>query len=111
MVHLIPRFPGMNSPAISEVSRPVPLFPRLRPLAIPPRSLPAREGPAPAPKQPGLVLEPNLSRRGPAREVVAAALLLLGWTLLWGFFITAVAEPGAQLGTRAATHASVAPAP
>lgn len=110
MVHLIPRFSGMNSPAISEASRPVPLFPRLRPLAIPPRLLPAREGPS-APTQPGLALEPSFSRRGPAREVVAAALLLLGWALLWGFFITAVAEPGAELGTRAAAHASVAPAP
>jgi hypothetical protein len=43
--------------------------------------------------------------------VVAAVLLLLGWAFLWGFFVTAVAEPGAQLGTRASAHVSVAPAP
>jgi hypothetical protein len=106
----------MNTPALRSQPRPVPTVPAFRPLAVPalpagrPPSLPAPERPVAQPRRPQLVLPTPATRRGPAREVIAALLLLFAWTLLWGFFVTAVAEPGAQLAARAIQHPSVAPA-
>jgi hypothetical protein len=102
----------MNRPALRNQPRPVPAF---RPLAAPARApvrllpLPRPERPPTPPRRPQLALPTPATRRGPAREVIAALLLLFAWTLLWGFFVTAVAEPGAQLVARAAQHPSVAP--
>lgn len=103
----------MNSPALRGQPPPVPLFPSFRPLRLPAPSpgrapaLPAREPLAAPLRRPRLALPTPATRRGPAREVIAAVLLLLLWALLWGFFVTAVAEPGAQLAARAAEHPSL----
>ena len=51
------------------------------------------------------------SRRGSMGEVLAAVLLLAFWIVLWSFFVTAVVEPGARLGSRAVAHGSTALSP
>jgi hypothetical protein len=104
----------MNTPALRRDPRPIQAF---RPLAAPARTsvrplpLPGPERLATPPRRPRLALPTPATRRGPAREVVAALLLLVAWALLWSFFVTAVAGPGARLAALAATHPSVAPAP
>jgi len=66
-----------------------------------------RWGPAaPAPperqrtaRRPGLALARSLpgTRFAGAAEVAAGLLLLVGWVLLWSFFLCAVVEPGSRL--------------
>jgi hypothetical protein len=49
------------------------------------------------------------SRLGGAGEIAAGALLLVAWTLLWTFFLTAVVGPAArmELSARGRRDASV----
>jgi hypothetical protein len=42
-------------------------------------------------------------------DVLAVVLLLAVWILLWSFFVTAVVEPGARLGSRAVARAVPSP--
>ena len=106
----------MNTPAFSSPSRSSPRLASLPPPAAPTAaatrpslSVPARPAARPAPRR--LELRPPPAARGPAREVLAAVLLVVAWTMLWGFFVTGVAEPGARLAASAVAHPSLAPAP
>jgi hypothetical protein len=91
-------FPRMSTPAISEAaslplaipSRPAPASgPRARPLSSTGKPLPL-----PRARPPGA----TPSGRS---EVAAGLLLLVVWTLLWAFFLTAVVEPGSALRSAA----------
>jgi hypothetical protein len=106
----------MNTPALSSPSRSAPRFASFPPLAVPAPaatrpSLPVPARPAALPAARRLELRSPPAARGSAREVLAAVLLVVAWTMLWGFFVAGVAEPGARLAASAAAHPSVAPAP
>ena len=101
MVHFTPTFLAMNTPAISEAVRGAPALPAAMPGGVPARR--QRSAPTPfrtaAPAWRGPAA--NVPARSAAWEILAGALLVIAWALLWSFFLTAVVEPGAALQRRA----------
>lgn len=81
MVHFTPTFLAMNTPAISEPA----------PLVFPSRQ--AHRAATPT--------------HNPAWEILAGALLLVVWTLLWSFFLAGVVEPGVALQRAGESRAEV----
>jgi len=93
----------MNTPALSDAASALAAVPSRPARRNEPRALSSRSAAEPRPLP--------LPRRSPpgatpssAGEVLAGVLLLVVWTLLWSFFLTAVVEPAEALR-------SAAPAP
>ncbi len=98
----------MNTPAISESAPAARSTP-----AVLVHPAPAREprvefqgraarprplaGPAPAAR-------PSAPRVNPAWEILAGALLVVIWALLWSFFLAGVVQPGAALERQVAAR-------
>ncbi len=60
----------------------------------------------PAARAPGRGATRRPGRWGGVGELLAAALLVVGWAMLWAFFVAGVVEPAADLAARAADNPS-----
>ena len=101
----------MNTPAISESAPAARTIPAVLPclaLAREPRVRFLGRAVRPRPLAgPTLAARPALPRRNPAWEIVAGALLLVVWALLWSFFLSGVVEPGVALQRAGESRAEV----
>jgi hypothetical protein len=104
LVHFGSTFPAMEMPAISEEGPAVPGTPWLG--GAPEdevQGLTARDVRELRPHlDPARAARPAPPRRSAAWEILAGALLVAGWALLWSFLLTFVVKPDAAPRHRAA---------